>query len=160
MAPHSSDYSSPAALAAILVLAIVPWVIQPNGAGDLTAVMLWGLLNTNPWHALPLSSYLGATQGLSTLPWSLQVWPLGLAFYCGALASAVGGVVFDREDIRVTVGLLALSAVGSAIVWVGFARSWGTGAVPVGVVAIGVVIWWFYYPVLAQLGALSAPPRD
>ena len=90
MTNQSSDYSSPAALAAIVVLVIVPWVVQSNGAGDLTAVMSWGLLNTNPWHALPLSTYLDATQGFSTLPQSLQVWPLGFGFYKESRQSASG----------------------------------------------------------------------
>ena len=152
--------SSRFALTAIIILAFVPWVVQPNGSGDLTAVMSWGLINTNPWHALPLSTYLGATQGFSTLPQSLQVWPLGLAFYCGAVGSAAGGVVFGREDLRVTVGLLTLSAVSSVIVWQGLLGRGGSGAIPVGVVAIGVVIWWFYYPVLAQFGVPSSPPRE
>jgi len=108
--------------------------------------MSWGLLNTNSWHVLPLPAYLGATQGFSTLPQSLQVWPLGLAFYCGAVASALGGVVFEREDVRVTVGLLALSGVGSAIVWWGLFSRGASGVIPVGVVATGIVIWWFYQP--------------
>jgi len=112
--------------------------------------MSWGLLNTNPWHALPLSTYLNATQGFSTLPQSLQVWPLGLAFYCGAVGSAAGGVVFDREDVRVTVGLLALSAVSSVIVWQGLLGRGASGAIPVGVVAIAIVIWWFYASLILQ----------
>ena len=150
MARQSPDYSSPAALTAIIILAFVPWVVQPSGAGDLTAVMSWGLINTNPWHALPLSTYLGATQGFETLPWSLQVWPLGLAFYCGAVGSAAGGVVFDREDIRVTVGLLALSGIASVIVWWGLLGRGTRGVIPVGVVVVGVVIWWFHAPLVLQ----------
>ena len=154
------DRSSPAALTAILTLAIVPWVVQFNGSGDLTAVMSWGLLNPNPWHALPLPSYFGETQGLETLPWSLQVWPLGFGFYCGALVSAASGVVFEREDVRVTVGLLALSAITSVIVWWGLLGRGAAGTIPVGVVAMAMVGWWFYYPVLDSLGAPPAPPRE
>jgi len=160
MARSSLDHSSPAALAAIIVLAFIPWVIQSNGAGDLTAVMSWGLLNTNPWQTLPLPTYLGATQGFETLPWSLQVWPLGLGFYCGALGSAAAGVVFEREDMRVTVGLLGLSGVASVIVWWGLLGRGTRGVIPVGVVAVGIVIWWFYYRVLAEIGAPSPPPRE
>ena len=52
--------SSRPAVVALLALAVVPWVVQLNGPGDLTAVMSWGLLNTNPWHALPLPSYTKA----------------------------------------------------------------------------------------------------
>jgi uncharacterized protein (TIGR04206 family) len=152
--------SSLFALAAIIVLAFVPWVVQPNGAGDLTAVMPWGLLNTNPWHALPLPAYLGETQGFDTLPWSLQVWPLAFGFYCGALLSAASGVVLGREDSRLTVGLLVLSAVGSVIVWQGLLGRGAAGSIPVGVVAVGIVVWWFYYPVLAQFGLPPTAPRE
>ena len=152
--------SSRAAVAALLTLAVVPWVVQFNGSGDLTAVMSWGLLNTNPWHALPLPSYFGETQGLETLPWSLQVWPLGFGFYCGALLSAAIGVIFQREDVRVTVGLLALSAIASVIVWWGLLGRGAAGTIPVGVVATAMVGWWFYYPVLGSVGAPPTPPRE
>ena len=147
-------------MTAILTLAVVPWVLQLNGTGDLTAVMSWGLVNTNPWHALPLPSYLDATQGFSTLPQSLQVWPLGLGFYCGALLSAASGVVFEREDVRVTVGLLALSAITSVIVWWGLLGRGAAGTIPVGVIATAAVGWWFYYPVLDSFGAPPTSPQE
>ena len=149
--------SSWAALAAICGLVVVPWVAVPNGAGDLTFVMSWGLVNTNPWHALNLSEYLGATRGFETLPWSLQVWPISLGFYTGAVASAASGVALDREDPRLTVGLLVLSAVGSTMVWQGLLGRGSWSAVPVGVLATGVVIWWFYWPALRQFGAGGRP---
>ena len=148
--------SSRGALVALLTLAFVPWIVQLNAPGDLTAVMSWGLLNTNPWHALPLPGYFGETQGLETLPWSLQVWPLGFGFYCGALLSAASGVFLDWEDTRVTVGLLALAAVGSVVVWWGLIGRGAAGSIPVGVVAIGVVTWWFYYPVLVTFFSRDA----
>ena len=147
-------------MTAILTLAVVPWVLQLNGTGDLTAVMSWGLVNTNPWHALPLPSYLDATQGFSTLPQSLQVWPLGLGFYCGALLSAASGVVFEREDVRVTVGLLALSAITSVIVWWGLLGRGAAGTIPVGAIAAAMVGWWFYYPVLDSFGAPPISPQE
>jgi len=115
--------------------------------------MSWGLVNTNPWHAMSLLGYLGATQGFETLPWSWQVWPISLGFYIGAVASAASGVFADREDPRLTVGLLVLSAVGSTIVWQGLLGRGSWGAVPVGVVATGIVVWWFYWPALRQFGA-------
>lgn len=148
-----SRASSRAALAAICGLVVVPWVAIPNGAGDVTFVMSWGLVNTNPWHALSLSAYLGATRGFETLPWSLQVWPISLGFYLGAVGSATSGVFTDREDLRLTVGLLVLSAVGSTMVWQGLLGRGSWGAVPVGVLATGVVVWWFYWPALRRLGA-------
>lgn len=152
--------SSRGALAALLTLSVVPWVVQLNAPGDTTAVMSWGLLNTNPWHVLSLPDYFGETQGLETLPWSLQVWPLGFGFYCGALVSAASGVATGREDVRVTVGLLALSAITSVVVWWGLLGRGATGSLPVGVIATAIVGWWFYYPVLDSFGAPPAPPRE
>ena len=142
--------SSRIALTTLLALAAVPWVVQFNTLTDLTAVMSWGLLNTDPWHVLPLPAYLGETQGLTTLPRSLQVWPLGLAFYAGAVVSAASGVVFGREDVRVTAGLLALAGIDSLVVWWGLLGRGTRGAIPVGVVAIGAVLWWFYAPLIGQ----------
>ena len=144
--------SSTAALAAILAVCVVPWIAVPNGTGDLTFVMSWGLVNTNPWHVLSLSEYLGATRGFETLPWSLQVWPISLGFYIGAVASAAGGVLADREDPRLTVGLLVLSGVGSTMVWQGLIGRGSWGAMPVGVLATGIVVWWFYWPALRRFG--------
>ncbi len=149
-------HSSKRAVLWLCLLAAVPWVVQFNTLVDLTAVMSWGLLNTDPWHVLPLPAYLGETQGLTTLPRSLQVWPLGFAFYTGAVVSAAGGVVFEREDVRVTAGLLALAGIDSVVVWWGLLGRGTRGAIPVGVVAIGVVLWWFYWP---MLGAVAAPDR-
>ena len=147
--------SSRAALAAVCGLSIVPWVALPNGGGELTFMMSWGLVNTNPWHAVGLPEYLGATRGFGTLPWSLQVWPISLGFYIGAVASAASGVLIDREDPRLTVGLLVLSAVGSTIVWSRLAGRGVSGPIPVGVIATAVVVWWFYWPALRRLGSGS-----
>jgi uncharacterized protein (TIGR04206 family) len=147
--------SSRTALAAVCGLSIVPWVALPNGGGELTFVMSWGLVNTNPWHALGLPAYLGATRGFGTLPWSLQVWPISLGFYIGAVASAASGVLIDREDPRLTAGLLVLSAVGSTIVWSRLAGRGISGPIPVGVIATAVVVWWFYWPALRRLGSGS-----
>ena len=138
--------SSPAALISLIALAGLPWIVQPNTPGDLTFVMSWGLVNTNPWHVLFLPAYFEVTQGFSTLPWSLQVWPFGFAFYAGAVVSAAGGVLADREDIRLTVGFLMLSAVGSLTVWWGLIGRGASGAIPVGAIGIGIVIWWVYWP--------------
>lgn len=142
------ERSSLAALLAIGGLGGVPWIVFLDAPGQITLVMGWGLVNTNPWHVLGLPAYLDATQGLATLPRSLQLWPVSFGIYCAGAASALGGVVFDREDTRVTAGLLLLAALGSTIVWWRFAASGLGGAIPVGGFAIAVVAWWFYRPAL------------
>lgn len=159
MAGHT-DRRSPAALASVCLLIGVPWIVLLNGSGDVTLMMPWGLVNTNPWHAIGLSAYLDATRGFGTLPWSLQVWPISLGFYIGGVLSAASGVLVDREDPRLTTGLLGLSAVGSLIVWQGLAGRGVSGTIPVGAVATGIVIWWFYVPALRQLGSGRRPPTD
>jgi len=147
-----SQISSRVALAAVCGLVVVPWVAVPNGAGDLTFVMSWGLVNTNPWHILNLAEYLGATRGFETLPWSLQMWPISLGLYLGGVSSAASGAFLDREDPRLTVGLLVLSAAGSAIVWQGLVGRGSSRTIPIGVVATGAVVWWFYWPALRRFG--------
>ncbi|ATW87829.1 uncharacterized protein (TIGR04206 family) [Halohasta litchfieldiae] len=155
-ADHTGDRTStPAALLAVCLLAVVPWIVLSSG--DLTFIMSWGLVNTNPWHAFWLPSYLDAARGFGSLPWSLQVWPISLGFYCGALVSAASGVIVDREDPRLTTGLLVLSAVGSLIVWQRLAGSGVSGTAPVGAVATGIVVWWFYWPALRRLGTGRRP---
>lgn len=153
------ERSSLTALAAVVAICVFPWVAVPNGSGDLTFIMSWGLVNTNPWHAMSFLGYLGATQGFETLPWSLQVWPISLGLYCGAVVSAASGVVVDREDPRLTAGLLVLSAVGSVIVWQGLIGRGVSGAIPVGAVAIGVVVWWFYLPAVRGVGTGHRRPE-
>jgi len=152
-----SRLSTPAALVAVCGLALVPWVGIHNIGGDLTFVMSWGLVNTNPWHTLWLPGYLGTTQGFDMLPWSLQVWPIALGFYGGAVISAAGGVVVDREDPRITAGLLVLSAVGSLFVWQGLVARGVSGAIPAGAVATAIVVWWFYWPAVRELGVGGRP---
>lgn len=147
--------STPTMLAVVVALGLIPWVGIQNAGGDLTFVMSWGLLNTNPWHTLWLTEYLGTTQGFDMLPWSLQVWPIALGFYGGAILSAAGGVVLDREDPRITAGLLVLSAVGSLFVWQGLVVRGISGAMPVGAVATGVVVWWFYWPAVREQGVVG-----
>ncbi len=147
-----SRLSTPAALVAVCGLAVVPWVGIQNVGGDLTFVMSWGLLNTNPWHTLWLNEYLRVTQGFETLPWSLQIWPIALGLYAGAVVSAASGVVVDREDPRITAGLLVLSAVGSLFVWQGLVGRGVSGAVPLGAVGTAIVVWWFYWPKVRELG--------
>jgi len=155
----TSRASTPSGLAAVCCLAIVPWVGIQNAGGDLTFVMSWGLLNTNPWHTLWLTEYAAQTHGFAAVPRSLQFWPFALGFYAGAAVSAASGVVAKREDPRITAGLLVLSAVGSLFVWQEFVASGFDVAVPFGAIATVVVVWWFYWPAVRELGVGGRPPE-
>lgn len=157
--PTTSTHSSLASLAAVIAICVFPWVAVSNSSGDLTFIMSWGLVNTNPWHILGLVDYLGVTQGFDSLPWSLQIWPIALGFYGGAVVSAASGVFVDREDPRVTAGLLVLSAMGSLFVWQGLVTRGVSGAVPVGAVATGIVVWWFYWPADREIGVGGRRPE-
>jgi len=54
--------------------------------------------------------------------------------------------------VRVTAGLLVLAGIDSVLVWWGLLGRGTQGAIPVGVVAIGIVCWWFYVPLLGVSG--------
>ena len=65
------------------------------------------------------------------------------------VASAVVGVVLDREDRRVTAGLLVLAGLTQLSLAYGFSRQPGRFAVPLGTVLCLAVVWWFDAEVLA-----------
>ena len=78
------------------------------------------------------------------------------AVHCGALLSAASGVVFEWADVRVTVGLLGLSAITSVIVWWGLIGRGTAGTIPVSMIATAMVGWWFYWP---KFGSVAGPDR-
>jgi len=90
---------------ALLLAGLAPWVvlIAPSGRDVFFA---WGWINVEGWHVFHLYEYLFEfTRGPRALPRRLQAWPIATALYAGALASALCGVLFGREDRRVTAGL-------------------------------------------------------
>ena len=134
------------AVLALLVCGVLPWVAIGNAHGDTTYVMGFGLVNTNPFVILTLPEFISQTLGFESLPRSLQAWPVGLICYVGALASAVGGAVFGREDPRVTGGLVLLASVAGLFVWSRFAFRTGSQAIPIAPIAFAAVAWWWYLP--------------
>lgn len=148
-----------AAALAVVVCGLLPWLVVRDTTGSITLVMGWGLVNTDPWHVVTLYEYLGHTPGFSTLPIDLQAWPIGFLFYLCAIASAISGVAFDREDPRLTGGLLLLTVVSGLWVWSRFLGLGAFGVVPVAPIAIGVVVWWFYWPRLRSGLPASDPGR-
>ncbi|MGM0606379.1 MAG: TIGR04206 family protein [Halobacteriota archaeon] len=147
-------HSQPVALAVLLLGAFVPWVLIRNAPGNVTFVMAWGLANPNTGYILHMGSYLGQTLGFSTLPQSLQAWPIGATLYGLAIASAAIGAVFGREDPRLTGGLVVFAAIGGCIAWTYFAvqgrlypTPFGlTYAIPIGPIVYLAIAWWFYWP--------------
>ncbi|GAB7010651.1 hypothetical protein JCM31271_25940 [Halorubrum trueperi] len=116
-------------------------VVVPVGDG-LTVVSLWGFLTAaesggsaagSVGGSLSFGGYsvwtyfLDQSRPFASLPASIRAWPLAIGFHLLAAASATAGVALDREDRRVTGGLLALAAAASLWVSVGLAARFGVG---------------------------------
>jgi uncharacterized protein (TIGR04206 family) len=144
-AHDSSETSSTRrTLLALLSLLFLPWSLQVFAAGDATFLFAWGLVNTNPLSVTTLFDFLFVyTRGL---PEYILAWPLSVAFYAAAVASAVVGWRVDREDPRVTGGLLVLAGIAQLRLAWGFSLQPGRIAWPIGTVALLAVAWWYYWP--------------
>ncbi|RDI71063.1 TIGR04206 family protein [Halopelagius longus] len=128
----------------LLALLAVPWSIQRYADGGTTLLFAWGLLNTAPFGVTTLSDFLFVyTRGL---PEYIFSWPLSVACYAGAVASAVVGWRRGREDSRVTGGLLAVAGVAQLSLAQGFSVQPGRTAWPLGTLALWAVAWWAYWP--------------
>ncbi|WP_435066497.1 TIGR04206 family protein [Haloplanus sp. C73] len=126
----------------LLVLLVVPWSVQTfTGGHDPTFLFAWGLVGISPPAVTFLWDFLAATAGL---PGYLQAWPLSVICYCLALASAFAGVCWDREDPRVTAGLLAAAGVAQVTLASGFSVQPGRTAWPLGALACWAVALWLY----------------
>jgi uncharacterized protein (TIGR04206 family) len=143
-------YSTPRRrLLAVALLVAVPWTVISIGE-EYTLVFAFGLFNTNPPQLVTLYDYLFRfTAGPTTLPEYLLAWPTSLLLYCGALASALGGV-FGREDRRVTAGLLVFAGLSQVSVALGLSRITGRLAIPLGTGCLWLLAWWFYWPDLRE----------
>lgn len=127
--------------AAIVVVLGLPWtIIVVNGAVEL--VFVWGLVNPDPVHVVWITDYVFKyTRGL---PERLLAWPISSVLGAASLVSAAAGAGWDREDRRVTAGLLVLAG----LTHLGFTLGVGrrnplATVVPIGPVVAWVVVWWF-----------------
>ena len=132
-------------LAAYLLAGLVPWTVLVAGP-SVTVVFSFGLVTPAPLHLTDTLSYVFVHT--RTLPRFLAAWPVGALCYLLALASALAGAVLDREDRRLTAGLLALAGLSQLLLAWGLSRRAGTLAIPVGTLACWGVVWWFEWPVL------------
>lgn len=95
----------------LLSLLVLPWTIFAYPSGT-RYVFAWGLLSPDPVHVTTIYAYLfELTAGL---PRSLLAWPLSVLLYAGALLSTIVGLLFGREDERVTIGLLIVAGASHA----------------------------------------------
>jgi uncharacterized protein (TIGR04206 family) len=124
-------------LLALLLIFLAPWAVLSTG--DL--VFAWGLVTLDPIHVTTLPDYLFVyTRGL---PRRLLAWPVAVLLYLLAFGSALLGTV-DREDGRVTGGLLVFAGVSNLRFALGTGRP-GLLVVPVGTVLLWTGAWWFYW---------------
>jgi len=125
----------------VVSLLAVPWSVQTFAGGHApTFVFAWGLVNVAPASVTFLWDFLALTMGL---PGYVQAWPLSVACYVAALASALASR-WDREDPRVTAGLLAAAGVAQLTLARGFSVQPGRTAWPLGTLACWVVAGWVY----------------
>ena len=128
-------------LLAVLALLAVPWSVQTFPGGP-TFVFAWGLFNFDPVGVTFLWDFLFRyTMGL---PDYILAWPLSVGCYLCALASGVTGHLFDREDPRLTAGLLAAAGVAQVSLARGFSVQPGRVGWPLGTVACWAVAWFVY----------------
>jgi uncharacterized protein (TIGR04206 family) len=132
-------------LLAILALLVLPWSFVDAG-GQVTLVFPFGFLNFGPLELEDIVSYV--TVDTLGLPWFLLSWPIGVGIYLLAVASALSGLVFGREDRRVTALLLVVAGLTQVSMAQGFSRRLGTYAIPVGTVLCLAVVWWYDWPTL------------
>jgi uncharacterized protein (TIGR04206 family) len=134
-----------AAFVVLLLLLAVPWSVQTfTRGGGTTFVFAWGLFNTQPPNATYIWDFFFLyTQGL---PGYIYAWPLSVLCYAGAVVSGSVGLVFDREDPRVTGGLLVVAGVAQLSLARDFSVQPYRTAWPLGTLAFLVVAWWLYWP--------------
>jgi len=130
-------------LLAVLALLVVPWSVQTfAGARPPGFVFAWGLVNFDPFSVTVIWDFLFRyTMGL---PDYILAWPLSVACYGLALASAGWGYITGREDPRVTAGLLAAAGVAQLTLARGFSFQPGRAGWPLGTLACWLVAWWLY----------------
>lgn len=149
-APHSTPRRR---LATLVALAFVPWTVILI-YGEVTLVFPFGFFNTNPPALVDLYTLLSAGGGLPRNP---ELLPASALLYGGALLSAAAALA-DREDPRLTAGLLVLAGVAHLGVAYSVVHRLRYTPLPVGALLLFVAAWWFYWPSLRAL--VLAPIGD
>jgi uncharacterized protein (TIGR04206 family) len=148
-APHSTPGRR---LVALVALAFVPWTVILI-YGEVTLVFPFGFFNTNPPALVDLYTLLAAGGGLPRNP---ELLPASTLLYAGALVSAAAALV-DREDPRLTAGLLVLAGIAHLGVAYAVVHRLRYTPIPFGALLLLVAAWWFYWP---SLRALVLAPID
>ncbi|MFC7097583.1 TIGR04206 family protein [Halobaculum marinum] len=135
-------------LAAVLVCGLVPWSVQTFSSSSVPFFRFaWGGLSLTP---VVTPRLLPTYFGLSRYP-LLYRWALASLCWLLAVGSAALALV-DREDPRVTAGLLVLAGAVNASVALSFGLQPLRTGYPVGTLALWAVAAWRY------LAWTHAPP--
>jgi uncharacterized protein (TIGR04206 family) len=140
-------------LGVVLALAFVPWTVI-SIYGEWTLVFLFGFFNTNPPQLVDIYTMLFVAGG--GLPRNPELLPLSVLFFGVALVSAAAGLV-DREDPRLTAGMLVLAGIAHLGVAYSVSHRIYYTPVPFGALLTFVVAWWYYWP---SLRATLMAPAD
>ncbi|MEF8977071.1 MAG: TIGR04206 family protein [Halapricum sp.] len=127
----------------VALVGLLPWTLVATG-GLTTLFFPFGFLGVDaPLRVVTIYEYLFVfSRGL---PQYIYAWPLGVVLYSLALVSAVLGLI-EREDRRLTAGLLVLVALTQLQFAVGFGRRSGYTAVPFASITTLTLVWWVYWP--------------
>lgn len=125
-------------LAVLLALALVPWTVILVG-DTVTLVFPFGFVQVDPPGLVPLPELLARGGGLPRNP---ALLPASVALYVGALASATAALV-DREDPRVTGGLLAFAGLAHHGVAYSVLHRVAYTPVPLGALLLLACAWWY-----------------
>ncbi|QZP36779.1 TIGR04206 family protein [Halobaculum magnesiiphilum] len=127
-------------LAAVLLCGLVPWSVQLFSASTIPFLrFVWGGLSFTPViYARTLPEYLALSGSPLLVPWVVAA-----ACWLLAVASASLALV-DREDPRVTAGLLVLAGAVNASVALRFGIQPSRTGYPVGTLALWAVAAWRY----------------
>ncbi|KAB1196864.1 MULTISPECIES: TIGR04206 family protein [Haloferax] len=139
----SLTVSNPVRLVLVLVVGVVPWSVQTFSTGATTLLFAWGLLTPSPLSITTITDFF--FRYTAGLPDYILVWPVGVVCYVVAVASALSGTIFGREDVRITAAGLALAGVTQLEVARGFSVQPGRTAWPLGTVVLWAVAGFVYW---------------
>ena len=129
------------AVLVVLLAGLVPWSVQtfPGSGSPPFLRFAWAGVSLDP---VPVVRLLPTYVGLSGSP-LLGRWLLSSTCWLCALASAALGWI-DREDARVTAGLLVLAGAVNASVALSFGVQPSRSGYPVGSLVLWAVAAWRY----------------
>lgn len=134
-------------LLAALAAGALPWtaIVVGYGGSDLEYVFAWGLITTDPLHAVTLPAYL--FEHTAGLPDRLLAWPVAVLLYAMAVGSTAFGTAVGPEDRRFTAGTYTLAGASLLAFALGVARRNPevTTAVPVGTALLWGLAWWSWW---------------